>query len=186
MNKILFFVMVFGLVTGCGRKLTSVTSTTHTETLKDSTVVSRQSTVDSSRYVETANEKTLPKVTVQQTFTRAQFDSLINALYAMPNNGTKERIIQDPTLRAQLAIVLDSLGNIQLRCTSLEKQYFEKSVSDFRYRESLTTELTNVNKLNHEQSVQIKEYQKRQGIKNMTIIFLVVFIVLYFAYKIFF
>lgn len=131
-------------VTGCSRKVAPVSSTKeiHTEkTASDSLVTSK---TDSFSHIETVTEKTLPASTVGLSLSRAQLDSLVNALQAMPS-VSRTIVMPDKVGRAQLKILMDSIGNVQFLCTSLEKTYFEKNVQQTHLIESLTVQLTKVN-----------------------------------------
>lgn len=144
-------------VTGCGRKSIPVSSITETTTKRDSTVSSRQSTVDSIKYIERVIEKILPSATVGITLTKSQLDSLTLALGNLPG---KTAYYTDPKLRAQLQLVMDSLGHIQFNCTALEQKYFEKYVKEAHYRETLVNELTKVNLENQKLVTEIHELKK--------------------------
>lgn len=158
MKAAVFILLVVWVgVTGCGRKSIPVSSNTETTTKRDSTVSSRQSTVDSVKYIERVIEKILPSATVGITLTKSQLDSLTFALGNLPG---KTAYYTDPKLRAQLQLVMDSLGRIQFNCKSLEQTYFEKYVKEAHYRETLINELTKVNMENQKLVSEIRELQK--------------------------
>jgi len=153
----ILLVFVLGGVTGCGRKSVPVSSNTETTIKRDSTVDSRQSTVDSIVYIEKYIEKILPSATVGITLTKSQLDSLTLALGNLPG---KTAYYTDPKLRAQLQLVMDSLGNIQFKCTALEREYFERYVKEKHYSETLINELTKVNTENKKLVTEIVELKK--------------------------
>jgi len=158
MKAAVFILLVVWVgVTGCGRKSIPVSSITETTTKRDSTVSSRQSTVDSVKYIERVIEKILPSATVGITLTKSQLDSLTFALGNLPG---KTAYYTDPKLRAQLQLVMDSLGRIQFNCKSLEQTYFEKYVKEAHYRETLINELTKVNLENQKLVSEIRELKK--------------------------
>lgn len=158
MKFMVFILLVVWVgVTGCGRKSIPVSSITETTTKRDSTVSSRQSTVDSIKYIERVIEKILPSATVGITLTKSQLDSLTLALGNLPG---KTAYYTDPKLRAQLQLVMDSLGHIQFNCTALEQKYFEKYVKEAHYRETLVNELTKVNLENQKLVTEIHELKK--------------------------
>lgn len=115
---------------------------------------------DSTTITETLIEKKLPGATVGVTLTKAALDSLIAALGTLPQSTTRTLYYQDPKLRAQLQLVLDSLGRVQIKCTALEQTYFEKYVKELHYRESLTAELTRVNTEKQKLQTQVRELKQ--------------------------
>jgi hypothetical protein len=136
----LIWVVLMLMIAGCSHRTAPVSSHTETEHVKDS--VHSETTVksDSSYYKETLEEKVLPSAEVGITTNKSQLDSLISALRSLPSNVTKEIHYQDPKARAMLTILLDSLGNIQFKCTALEQTYYQKFVEQQRTINNLTSE----------------------------------------------
>lgn len=160
MNKhylhIILLAVVFG-VTGCGRKSVPVNSRTLTDQKKDSTTSLTTTTKEKIIIRDSVILKTLPSTTVGITLTKSQLDSLTLALGNLPG---KTAYYTDPKLRAQLQLVMDSLGNIQLKCTALEREYFERYVKEKHHSETLVNELTKVNTENKKLVTEIHELKK--------------------------
>lgn len=145
--KIFRFIVVVSLVwgaTGCGRKFVPVSLNTDTKQIKTDSTASTKKDSSNVFFKETVDEKKLPEASVGLTLTRAGLDSLLNSLKGMPS-VTRTIVLPDKGLRAQLSILMDSLGNIQLKCTSLEKIYWEKNTTQAIYIEKLVTELAKAN-----------------------------------------
>lgn len=158
MKAAVFILLVVWVgVTGCGRKSIPVSSNTETTTKKDSTTSVTKNTTEKIIIRDSLVIKTLPSATVGITLTKSQLDSLTFALGNLPG---KTAYYTDPKLRAQLQLVMDSLGRIQFNCKSLEQTYFEKYVKEAHYRETLINELTKVNLENQKLVTEIRELQK--------------------------
>ena len=158
MKFLVFILLVVWVgVTGCGRKSIPVSSITETTTKKDSTTTKTKNVTDSVRYIERVIEKILPSATVGITLTKRQLDSLTLALGNLPG---KTVYYTDPKVQAQIQLLMDSLGNIQINCTALEQKYFEKYVKEAHYSETLVNELTRVNTENKKLVSEIRELKK--------------------------
>lgn len=88
-----------------------VTPLEHTITRKDSVIL---------------REKLVPfsvqEVTVEKSFSRAQVDSIIMALKALPLNS-RTIYYTDPKFKTQMSFMLDSLGKLVISCKTLEQQF---------------------------------------------------------------
>src|SRR5689334_20288088 len=127
------FILGLGLfVTGCGPQSVPVSSTESKSKEKDSIVVSKQIHKDSSFFKETVTQKILPAASVEITTTKNQLDSLIAALGTLPKSVTRSFYYQDPKLKAQLSIILDSIGRVHFMCTAESQICFEKNVQQAR------------------------------------------------------
>lgn len=101
---------------------------------------------DSSTYRETEEKKTIAASTIDANLGAvSRLDSIVKALKTLPKGVPREIIYKDKDHSAEFALLLDSLGNIHARCTSLEKTYYEKSVERERYISSLVNQLTQKN-----------------------------------------
>lgn len=151
-RSIFFFFMVVG-VTGCSRKVAPVSSISNTTAKTDSIASITKNDSSSHVHIETVTEKKIPAASVDQSFRPSQFDSLIAALKSMPANTPI--IYQDKKVQAQLKIMMDSIGNLHFKCTSSEKSYFEKNITQATYIKKLESELSKKNEL-------LSTYQKTE------------------------
>ena len=149
---LLFIVGVW--VTGCGPRTVPVSTTTTKTEKHDSTLTKKSEIRKDSTYVETVTEKILPGSSVGITLTKAQVDSLIRSLQAMPSSVTRTIYKQDPTMRTTLKITLDSLGQLHFDCLTASKTYLEKLITATRSISDLETELV---KVKNENSLLTKE-----------------------------
>lgn len=166
--KIVFWFILIGCLiglTGCGRKSVPVSSITTTTNQKDSTTTKTEKITTKDIVRDSLIEKKLPSASIAVTLSKQALDSLILALGTLPKSTTRTIYYTDQTTRAQLAIMLDSLNNIKIKCTSLEKVYYERYVREVHLSETLTNELTKVNKENNTLKETIKELQKTPGQK---------------------
>lgn len=157
--KILPFALSFLLVMGCGRKAVPVASTTTITQKADSSHVATTNVRTDSSYVETVIEKKLAGSQAGISLTKNQLDSLILSMRAMPQ-GLREVYRTDPTLQTTIKIMMDSIGRLHFICTTAERTYWEKTISQQKLIESLTTELTKKNHLLNEATEIIKENQR--------------------------
>jgi hypothetical protein len=140
MKKISIGLVMVLMIAGCSSRTAPVSSHTEITHEKDSVHSKTTAKSDSSFYKETLKEKVLPKAEVGITTNKNQLDSLISALRSLPSNTPKEIHYQDLEARAMLTILLDSLGNIQFKCTALEQHYNEKFIEQQRIINNLTSE----------------------------------------------
>lgn len=162
---ILLGLIVGCLVTGCGRKSVPVSSITSNEHKHDSTTTKTEKIITKDIVRDSLIEKKLPSASIAVTLSKQALDSLIKALGTLPKSTTRTLYYTDKTTRAQLAIMMDSLNNIQFKCTSLEKIYYERYVRELHMSETLTNELTKVNTENKSLKETILELQKTPGQK---------------------
>ena len=148
--------VLFGATSCKGPQLVSSTVQTHK---KDSTTTITKTVKDSVGYVEKEIQKTLPASSIENTYTKAQFDSLLAGLRQMPQ-GSRTIIHTDPKMQTTLSIILDSLGKVHFKCTTLERTYYERDIEKTHYIQSLTAELTKVNEKNSLLTEQVKQYKK--------------------------
>ncbi|GHM98800.1 hypothetical protein WSM22_02900 [Cytophagales bacterium WSM2-2] len=98
---------------------------------------------DSSSYLETVTEKTIPAQSIDANLgTQQRLDSMLSALKSMPKGITRTVYYTDPKTGMQLQLLLDSLGNLHARCTSIEKRYFERHVEQEKYISILSDQIT--------------------------------------------
>jgi hypothetical protein len=139
--KFSLLILVLGvcLVTGCGRKLTPVSTITKTEIKKDSTNVTNTTTRTDSSYVEKLIRKILHGTTAGISTDTKHLDSLVSVLRAMPK-GVDTVYLTDPKRDVALRAYYDKLtGKLVLQCQSRDREYFEKEI---RYQKQIS-ELTN-------------------------------------------
>ena len=129
---------------GCGRNTVPLTSETETTSNTDSTTVRDNTERIDSSYVERLIKKLMPGSQVGVSLTPGQYDSLVRALKSLPP-GVNTIYKIDPTLQTKLSLALDSLGNLQIFCQTLDRYYFEKDVQSKKEIYRLTQELTKVN-----------------------------------------
>ena len=144
---------------GCGRKAVPVASTTTTTERADSSHVATTNVRSDSSYVETVTEKKLAGSQVGVSLTKNQFDSMVNALKSMPV-GLREIVKSDFTLQSTISILMDKYDSLHIFCTTAERTYWEKNISQQKLIESLTTELTKKNFELREAKEVIKEKQR--------------------------
>lgn len=68
---------------------------------------------------------TVPASSTETHLSAAQLDSLRLALQSMPQVH-RTVYLTDPKLQTRLSFALDSIGNLVVRCETLEKMYWEK------------------------------------------------------------
>lgn len=111
-------------------------------------------------HTEKVEEKTIPESDIDLSLTVAKMDSIIYALKNIPKGVPQTIVIKDKIGQAQFTFLLDSIGNLHARCTSIEKKYFEKSVFDQHMKESLVLQLTKVNTELHEAKAELMQLKK--------------------------
>lgn len=126
-------------------------STIHVVNSKDSTATF---------FKETVTPKVLPGATVNVALYAAQIDSLVKSLKSMPAGVARTIYYADPQLKASLQIALDSLGRIAIKCQALDQAYFEKSIEQKQYSQSLVAELNRVTKENSVLKQTVTELKK--------------------------
>lgn len=144
---------------GCGPKTVPVSVEEKTTEKSDSTSVKNTNVRSDSSYVETVTEKKLPGSEAGITLSKSQFDSLVNGLKALPP-GLRTVYRTDPTLQSTIKIMMDSIGQLHFLCTTAERTYWEKTISQQKLIESLTTELFKSNNERNHLREEIKEYKR--------------------------
>jgi hypothetical protein len=144
--------------TGCVATRPVVSSTS--EKKQTDSTLQRSSEKESSSHIEKVEEKTIPESDIDLSLTVAKMDSIIYALKNIPKGVPQTIVIKDKIGQAQFTFLLDSIGNLHARCTSIEKKYFEKSVFDQHMKESLVLQLTKVNTELHEAKAELMQLKK--------------------------
>lgn len=166
---LLLIAVVFGLgVSGCSRKAAPSSIVESTATKSDSSTERTASSTESINVSETVEEKILTGATVGVTLTPAQLDSLLGALRQMPTastipgtvQATRTVYYQDPKLKAQLTILMDSIGRVTFKCQAMDQTYYERHVQEIRRSTLLQSEVTRALKENHSLREELKEARK--------------------------
>lgn len=131
---------LIGLATGCGVRTAPVSTTTETEARRDSTVTSKETSKDSSSFVSVTTPTVLSGGKVGVTLTKSQLDSLITSLRTMPSGVPKVLYYSDPKMKAQLQVVLDSLGRIHFNCAAADQLCMQTHTTQTKYIEKLKEE----------------------------------------------
>lgn len=150
--------MVILLAAGCSQKHLAQQVTSRTDSVRSMEKTSSERK-DSVYFIRDVKPQVLEGSTVARTYTRAQLDSLINALKSMPS-VSRTIYATDPRMQTTLAIVLDSLGRISLRCTTAERTYYETSIEQGRVLESNKMELREKEQTIRELETKLMEYRK--------------------------
>jgi hypothetical protein len=140
--KYLFIIAIgLGMVTGCGRKLTPVSTIANTTIEKDSSTQKTKTERHDSSYVERYIKKTLHGSTAEIATTIRKLDSLARVLHAMPS-GIDTVYLTDPKKDNALRAYFNKLtGQLVLQCQSRDQIYFEKETGYKKTISLLTNEL---------------------------------------------
>lgn len=146
MRFLLFILIGLGvcLVTGCGRKLTPVSSTTVKTAEQDTLLALINKNSDSTTFIEKYTPKVLHGATAEITTNIRQLDSLVSVLRAMPK-GIDTVYLTDAKKDVALKAYVDRLTHqLVLQCQSRDKVYFEKETYYQRTIKQLTDSLTRI------------------------------------------
>ncbi len=102
----------------------------------------------------------MPGGTVGIKLSRAQLDSLVDALQAMPASVSRTIVKNDPKIHAMLSIMLDSLGKIHFNCTAADVACQERQIVQGRVLSDLKTDNTRITKENELLKAEVRELKK--------------------------